>query len=435
MNERQRSRARGGASPPTRAPRVLGTPLRAARLVRRRRRRRGARRAARTPRVPVRGRRGGVHRGHHRREPLRAAPRAGAPARRGHDGPARADRDRRPDGDRALGGLRGHEPDDGRRSPRRWPRRSACRRTSRRRACSCSNGAADAGAFGEARYAARFTLHVGAAARRRSCSSCRRSSRRRSSSVFGSGDAMHEVLGRAASPSPPRRSDETVLGRRAHRPHRGRERRPGAVDADRRRGLGHAAERRPGPGRPARPPHLPAGRRSRSRTSRASTAPTSSCSRPQQARQLADHHDGPRGADRAPASSAEIELSAVCEAMNQMMGAATNILADTLTMAIEVAPPTCVVMASRGRGARRVRRARVLDAVPPGLRPAHRRRRPARPRRLRRAPAARVRGRRPGARGGRGGAEPGGRAAAGAARVQAASRSGRTASCRPACAP
>src|SRR3712207_8411309 len=42
----------------------------------------------------------------------------------------------------------------------------------------------------------------------------------------------------------------------------------------------------------------------------------------------------------------EIELSAVCEAMNQMMGAATNVLADTLTMAIEVAPPTSAVMTS-----------------------------------------------------------------------------------------
>ena len=40
----------------------------------------------------------------------------------------------------------------------------------------------------------------------------------------------------------------------------------------------------------------------------------------------------------------ELELSAVSEAMNQMMGAATNVLADTLRMDIEVAPPTCQVM-------------------------------------------------------------------------------------------
>ena len=40
----------------------------------------------------------------------------------------------------------------------------------------------------------------------------------------------------------------------------------------------------------------------------------------------------------------DMELSAVSEAMNQMMGAATNVMADTLTMAIEVAPPTCTVI-------------------------------------------------------------------------------------------
>jgi flagellar motor switch protein FliN/FliY len=40
----------------------------------------------------------------------------------------------------------------------------------------------------------------------------------------------------------------------------------------------------------------------------------------------------------------EIELSAVSEAMNQMMGAATNIMADTLKMSIEVSPPTCTVV-------------------------------------------------------------------------------------------
>ena len=42
----------------------------------------------------------------------------------------------------------------------------------------------------------------------------------------------------------------------------------------------------------------------------------------------------------------ELELSAVSEAMNQMMGAATNILADTLSLDIEVAPPICQVMES-----------------------------------------------------------------------------------------
>jgi flagellar motor switch protein FliN/FliY len=40
----------------------------------------------------------------------------------------------------------------------------------------------------------------------------------------------------------------------------------------------------------------------------------------------------------------ELELSAVSEAMNQMMGAATNILADTLSLDIEVAPPICEVI-------------------------------------------------------------------------------------------
>jgi flagellar motor switch protein FliN/FliY len=40
----------------------------------------------------------------------------------------------------------------------------------------------------------------------------------------------------------------------------------------------------------------------------------------------------------------DIELSAVSEAMNQMMGAATNVMADTLTMDIEVSPPTCTVV-------------------------------------------------------------------------------------------
>jgi flagellar motor switch protein FliN/FliY len=42
----------------------------------------------------------------------------------------------------------------------------------------------------------------------------------------------------------------------------------------------------------------------------------------------------------------DLELSAVSEAMNQMMGAATNILADTLSLDIEVAPPICQVMDS-----------------------------------------------------------------------------------------
>jgi flagellar motor switch protein FliN/FliY len=41
----------------------------------------------------------------------------------------------------------------------------------------------------------------------------------------------------------------------------------------------------------------------------------------------------------------DLELSAVSEAMNQMMGAATNVLADTLSLDIEVAPPICTVIA------------------------------------------------------------------------------------------
>ena len=49
----------------------------------------------------------------------------------------------------------------------------------------------------------------------------------------------------------------------------------------------------------------------------------------------------------------EIELSAVSEAMNQMMGAATNVMADTLTMDIEVAPPTCTVISPSTRPAPR----------------------------------------------------------------------------------
>jgi len=41
----------------------------------------------------------------------------------------------------------------------------------------------------------------------------------------------------------------------------------------------------------------------------------------------------------------DLELSAVSEAMNQMMGAATNVLADMLSLDIEVAPPICTVIA------------------------------------------------------------------------------------------
>ena len=45
----------------------------------------------------------------------------------------------------------------------------------------------------------------------------------------------------------------------------------------------------------------------------------------------------------------DLELSAVSEAMNQMMGAATNVLADTLSLDIEVAPPICSVIADVDR--------------------------------------------------------------------------------------
>ena len=86
----------------------------------------------------------------------------------------------RPDRDRALGGVRGDEPDDGHRlhgdgpgdrhaDRHRAAGRAAARRPRPRRP-----------AFGEARYAARFTLRAGAARGRRSCRSCRRSSPRRS---------------------------------------------------------------------------------------------------------------------------------------------------------------------------------------------------------------------------------------------------------------
>jgi flagellar motor switch protein FliN/FliY len=50
------------------------------------------------------------------------------------------------------------------------------------------------------------------------------------------------------------------------------------------------------------------------------------------------------GSDEVGDGLSELELSAVSEAMNQMMGAATNILADTLSLDIEVAPPVCQVM-------------------------------------------------------------------------------------------
>jgi len=45
----------------------------------------------------------------------------------------------------------------------------------------------------------------------------------------------------------------------------------------------------------------------------------------------------------------DLELSAVSEAMNQMMGAATHVLADTLSLDIEVAPPICSVIADVDR--------------------------------------------------------------------------------------
>ena len=40
----------------------------------------------------------------------------------------------------------------------------------------------------------------------------------------------------------------------------------------------------------------------------------------------------------------DLELSAVSEAMSQMMGAAANVLADTLGIDIEVSPPVCTVV-------------------------------------------------------------------------------------------
>jgi flagellar motor switch protein FliN/FliY len=50
------------------------------------------------------------------------------------------------------------------------------------------------------------------------------------------------------------------------------------------------------------------------------------------------------GTDEVGDGLSDLELSAVSEAMNQMMGAATNVLADTLSLDIEVAPPVCQVM-------------------------------------------------------------------------------------------
>jgi len=52
------------------------------------------------------------------------------------------------------------------------------------------------------------------------------------------------------------------------------------------------------------------------------------------------------GTDALGDGMSAIELSAASEAMNQMMGAATNIMADTLTMEIEVSPPRCQVIES-----------------------------------------------------------------------------------------
>ena len=45
----------------------------------------------------------------------------------------------------------------------------------------------------------------------------------------------------------------------------------------------------------------------------------------------------------------DLELSAVSEAMNQMMGAATNVLSDSLSLDIEVAPPVCTVIEDADR--------------------------------------------------------------------------------------
>ncbi len=65
---------------------------------------------------------------------------------------------------------------------------------------------------------------------------------------------------------------------------------------------------------------------------------------PQQAASLAGAMMG--GDEPASDELSDIELSAVSEAMNQMMGAATSVLADGVGLEIEVAPPMCQVIAT-----------------------------------------------------------------------------------------
>ena len=180
MSQIEAVRRVGRADGRRRAPRCSAQLLGADGLVRRRRRRRGRRRAPGTRSTfPLVVRRDRARRAASTAstcsccapDQARAWPRrmmgVDAGRRRG-----RAERDR------AVGGRRGDEPDDGNGRRRRWPRRSARRPRSRRRRPSIIAAGETAEALGEARFTARFTLARRRARRRRSCRSCRPSSRR-----------------------------------------------------------------------------------------------------------------------------------------------------------------------------------------------------------------------------------------------------------------
>jgi flagellar motor switch protein FliN/FliY len=204
------------------------------------------------------------------------------------------------------------------------------------------NAAADAAAFGEARYAARFTLHVGPL-EATVVQLVPQDFAETLVSVFGSGDAMHDVL-----------ADRQTVAAASHDETFSAVERTARIAAESAAQVlstligGEASATLPSI---VQDPEDPLGKLSYPLV----TVEVSYVSgvnganlfvlTPAQARQLATIMMGLEE-PMSTGELSEIELSAVCEAMNQMMGAATNILADTLTMAIEVAPPTCVVMAS-----------------------------------------------------------------------------------------
>ena len=202
--------------------------------------------------------------------------------------------------------------------------------------------AADAAAFGEARYAARFTLRVGPL-EATVVQLVPQDFAETLVSVFGSGDAMHEVL-----------ADRQQVAAASHDETFSAVERTARIAAESAAQVlstligGEASATLPNV---VQDPDDPLGKLSYpllavevSYVSGVNGANLFVLT-PAQARQLATIMMGLEE-PMSTGELSEIELSAVCEAMNQMMGAATNILADTLTMAIEVAPPTCVVMAS-----------------------------------------------------------------------------------------